>query len=946
MRSLKKWSYLFYSILLVFSLPIGAHANEKGINEPSKILYPEKISNQFTKPLKAKQETDQDYRNPDDYPFASPGQHLGVLSDSYGQSHYLTYNNTVDYSNSDMEVLLGYQSNTTNKDAYLNIEFYKNDNGSMSYLGSSTFNVKYLVGSFSLETIIGKSVYENDPYIYMRVGVIPSLYASYYSDVTYFKVNNPFCKESTTPDSNHYVLISNESTNGDQIENSGSFKINNDQYSLNKNIAKSAYKMDYVKPFDAKKYKNNFIKREAKSIRPLYQVGDSKNFWVSNLVTNQDYQIKATLSYSGSHSNVWVNNNQITQEEAEQLGKEFDDKIHPLDVENFGNESDVDGNGKVDILVYDIQDGFNESGGYVAGYFNPADLYAVPDSNQSEIFYIDTYPTMGTSSNKDVSAAYSTLVHEFQHMINFNEKVLIQKKEPMDTWMDEGLSMAAEQIYENQALQDRIDYYNYDTDITNGHSLLYWDYDGDTLANYSLSYLFMQYFKIQCGQGDRIFKELIDDPHSDYQAVQDMIQKYIDPNLTFGKFMTDFRAALLLKQKSGLYGFKGNPAFDSLQEKIYSGSSLYLNGGGAVVKRISSPEDYSIPADKGSDVTYTFLTKDQGTAVQQPTKPSVNKVGDHDTAVTGTADPNNKITIEANGNVIGSDDANENGSFSVAIPVQKAGTELHVYAENSVGNKSEETIVTVSDNTAPTKPAVNVVSDRDTVVTGTTEANAKVTVKTGNTILGIGTANQSGQFKVTITKQRAGTTLTVFAEDASGNKSAAVAVNVLDKTPPASPTVNILGDNQLTITGKAEPGATVTIYFGKTLIGKATANSLGAFSVLIKSKQKAGTTLIAYATDKAGNQSAGKAFKVADKTAPSIPTANKVTSKSTVIAGKAESGSTVYVYNGNKYIGKVIADSKGNYKIKISKQKKGTTLKIYAKDKAGNQSGVRYVKVQ
>ncbi|EHL78190.1 Ig-like domain-containing protein [Bacillus smithii] len=110
-----------------------------------------------------------------------------------------------------------------------------------------------------------------------------------------------------------------------------------------------------------------------------------------------------------------------------------------------------------------------------------------------------------------------------------------------------------------------------------------------------------------------------------------------------------------MKQKSGLYGFKGNPAFDSLQEKIYSGSSLYLNGGGAVVKKVRSPEDYSIPADKGSDVTYTFLTKDQGTSVQQPTKPSVNKVGDHDTSVTGTADPNNKITVEASGNVIGSE---------------------------------------------------------------------------------------------------------------------------------------------------------------------------------------------------------------------------------------------------------------------------------------------------
>lgn len=55
--------------------------------------------------------------------------------------------------------------------------------------------------------------------------------------------------------------------------------------------------------------------------------------------------------------------------------------------------------------------------------------------------------------------------------------------------------MAAEQIYTGAPLNDRIDYYNEDADITKGHSLLYWDYEGDTLANYSLSYLFMEYLK-------------------------------------------------------------------------------------------------------------------------------------------------------------------------------------------------------------------------------------------------------------------------------------------------------------------------------------------------------------------------------------------------------------------------------------------------------------------
>ncbi|MGG3718269.1 Ig-like domain-containing protein, partial [Heyndrickxia ginsengihumi] len=717
----------------------------------------------------------------------------------------------------------------------------------------------------------------------------------------------------------------------------------------------------------------------------------------------------------------------ILQKTAALLGREFDNHIYTSDVDNFGTPSDVDHNGKVNILCYDIQDGFSGDGGYIAGYFSPMDLFNVENSNQSEIFYIDTYPLMGMGSSKDVSAAYSTLAHEFQHMINFNQKVLVQGIDQTDTWIDEGLSMAAEQIYTGAPLQDRIDYYNSDSDITNGHSLLYWDSYGDTLANYSLSYLFMQYLKDQCNQGDSIFKELINDPHSDYRAVEDLIHKYIDTNLTFGQFMTDFRAALVLKEQSGLYGFNGDSSFDSLNVKTYNGSSTYLKGGGAIVKTLNSKDDFTIPADKGQDVTYTLLEKNGESTITRPTKPTVYSVGDNENYVNGVADPNDIITVTANGTIIGTGYSNSQGSFNVYIPNQKAGTELHVYAEDASGNKSEEATVTVSDKTAPSAPKVNGVGDSDTTVTGTTEAGAKVTVKSGTTTLGTATADNNGAFQVTIAKQKAGTKLIVYAEDGSGNKSSSVTVtvvnktvpakpkvaavndnttyvtgtagakakiaivrgsttigsgtadskgafkikiskqkagtiltiyaedsshnkssvtiNVLDKTAPSSPTVSTFGDNQTTITGKAEAGSKITIKSGKTTLGTATTSSKGTFSVKIKSKQKAGTTLTAYATDKAGNQSAGKSFKVVDKTAPGVPTVSKVTYKSTTIAGKAEKGSNVYVYNGSKYIGKATVDSKGNYKIKISKQKKGSSLKLYAKDKAGNKSKYCYTKV-
>ena len=57
--------------------------------------------------------------------------------------------------------------------------------------------------------------------------------------------------------------------------------------------------------------------------------------------------------------------------------------------------------------------------------------------------------------------------------------------------------MAAEHMLFG-AQTNRINYYNYDPydSIKNGHSVAYWDQNGDTLANYALSYLFFQYMRV------------------------------------------------------------------------------------------------------------------------------------------------------------------------------------------------------------------------------------------------------------------------------------------------------------------------------------------------------------------------------------------------------------------------------------------------------------------
>ncbi|MBT2726762.1 hypothetical protein J7E63_07415 [Bacillus sp. ISL-75] len=76
---------------------------------------------------------------------------------------------------------------------------------------------------------------------------------------------------------------------------------------------------------------------------------------------------------------------------------------------------------------------------------------------------------------------------------------------------------------------------------------------------------------------------------------------------------------------------------------------------------------------------------------------------------------------------------------------------------------------------------------------------------------------------------------------------------------------------------------------------------------------------------------------VVDKTAPAIPVVNKVTHLSKSVTGKAEAGSTVYIYNGVTLIGKTLTDKYGKFKAVIKVQKKGKSLEVSVLDKAGTR---------
>ncbi|MBV7508767.1 S8 family serine peptidase [Bacillus sp. sid0103] len=325
-----------------------------------------------------------------------------------------------------------------------------------------------------------------------------------------------------------------------------------------------------------------------------------------------------------------------------------------------------------------------------------------------------------------------------------------------------------------------------------------------------------------------------------------------------------------------------------------------------------------------------------------PVKPEVTPVTSESTVITGKSEKGTEVIFTDKKDLTLTAKA-ETGTFSIPLKNKiAAGTILYAKAKDANGKESPELRIIVIDKTPPNAPTVKEVGDNDKKITGKAEADSKVIVKAGKTTLGSGTADKNGNFSIPIKAQKAGTILTVTATDKAGNASKAVNVTVKDKTPPTVLTVNVVGDNDKKITGKAEAGSKVIVKAGKTILGSGTADKNGNFSIPIKA-QKAGTILAVTATDKAGNASKAVNVTVKDKTPPTVPTVNNVKSSSTKITGKTEAGAKVYVKDGKKVIGSTTANNKGEYSITIKKQKRGTTLYVYAKDKPGNTSKSRKV---
>ncbi|OCY30513.1 adhesin [Acinetobacter pittii] len=333
--------------------------------------------------------------------------------------------------------------------------------------------------------------------------------------------------------------------------------------------------------------------------------------------------------------------------------------------------------------------------------------------------------------------------------------------------------------------------------------------------------------------------------------------------------------------------------------------------------------------------------------VPNTAKPTEVKLADDAVTVTGKAEANAKIYIkDLSGNVIASGNADASGNFTIKLDKPLTdGNKLNVSAQNEGGKESSAYSITgPKDTIAPDAPQTQL-SDDGSLVTGKTEANAKITVydASGN-VLSTVIANKDGIFSLKLTPpltSDAGGK--VIAEDAAGNKSEPTKIIAgKDTFAPDVPLVEVNKEGT-TVEGQTEPNAKVQIKDadGK-VIGTGTANAQGEFQITLSPALKESQKATVVVEDAAGNTS--KPLEVSpsyDSIAPDKPVA-QINADGTTVTGTTEANAKVEIKDTTgKVIGTGTADANGKFTITISPALTDNKhASVSAIDSAGNKSEV------
>ena len=206
--------------------------------------------------------------------------------------------------------------------------------------------------------------------------------------------------------------------------------------------------------------------------------------------------IKATIAKETENLIVYVEKDESYNSSSLDLVCNEFEKHYAKEKSIYGNHTDVDNNGKIIILFLDLNPE-SGNGSILNGYFNPADLID-GQGNNADMLYMD----LGGLNNNPYYMA-GTILHELQHLINYNVNVLENGTE-MDVWLNEALSESTSVLFNSTTVNSR----NKEFNNINYYCFYTWDLPINVFANYPSASVFMNWLYIKSGYNDNIFKNI------------------------------------------------------------------------------------------------------------------------------------------------------------------------------------------------------------------------------------------------------------------------------------------------------------------------------------------------------------------------------------------------------------------------------------------------------
>ena len=368
-------------------------------------------------------------------------------------------------------------------------------------------------------------------------------------------------------------------------------------------------------------------------------------FYARSFVTNKDYTLNAEKLYEGNKCVVWAEYGaDVSVTLAKSIANEYDTAIYHRVVDTFSmrdftieaNSQEIkfdnimdladwltDEDGKLTILLLDIQDGFKQgvNNSYTAVYFSSADFYSKGKmqnsdyySNGRDMIYVDTNP--GLLRPDLLEQTYATFAHELQHLINYITTWVLDR-EPMDTWIDEGLSSQAEYLYLQKNPDDKIGWFRDDPvgTIAKGNNFFVWDNHPEkpdsVMDDYATVYLFFRWLYLQANENLKqdILSDIITSDYADYQAVTQVARQINSDWANWENLLGAWLAANYIADSSNMYGYKGDESLKNIQVKMLNvkGNSTPLFPGEGVYSSISG--SYSPRPGSGSSIKYAGLSQ-------------------------------------------------------------------------------------------------------------------------------------------------------------------------------------------------------------------------------------------------------------------------------------------------------------------------------------------------